>query len=135
MKLTTDGPLPQVELGPHLGGLKVLYQRAGGLVFQPITMVSAMTGAWATSPMVRDLFANSLVLYFGSVALLGVIVMAVYYMLILPSEQSFSQVQSQRPERSPLKRDTEALLTEVRELNDRLDEHGLELTVQAESDD
>lgn len=121
MKTSTDGPLPQFELGPHLGGLKVLYQRAGSLVFQPITMVSAMTGAWATSQMVRDLFLGSLVLYFGSVAVLGAVVMTSYYMFILPSEQSFNQVQSQRPERSPLKRDTEQIRAEIDELQEQLE--------------
>lgn len=129
METSNDGPLPQFELGPHLGGLKVLYQRAGSLVFQPVTMVSAMTGAWATSPMVQRLFLDSLLVYFGSVVLLGGVVMTTYYMFILPSEQSFNQVQSQRPERSPLKQDTETILGEIKELEGRLEKHGLEIEV------
>lgn len=129
MKISRDGPLPQFELGPHLGGLKVLYQRAGSLVFQPITMVSAMTGAWATSQTVRDLFMNSLIAYFGSVVVLGFVVMTAYYMFILPSEQSFNQVQSQRPERSPLKQDTENIREELEALNERLERHGLEMEI------
>lgn len=114
MKTSNDGPLPQFELGPHLGGLKVLYQRAGSLLFQPVTMAGAMMGAWGTNPGIRELFLNSLLLYFGSVVLMGGIVITVYYVAILPSEQSFNQGQSQRPERSPLKQDTEAILEEVR---------------------
>lgn len=136
MKYSTDGPLPQVELGPHLGGLKVLYQRAGSLVFQPITMVSAMTGAWATSQMVRDLFMGSLILYFGSVVVLGGVVMTAYYMFILPSEQSFNQTQSQRPERSPLKRDTEQIRAEVEELREELSDGELQqVGIATEADD
>lgn len=127
MKISRDGPLPQFELGPHLGGLKVLYQRAGSLVFQPITMVGAMMGAWGTNPGIRELFLNSLLVYFGTVAVVGVITVTLYYVAILPSEQSFNQGQSQRPERSPLKRDTEAIRSEVEALNTRLEKHGLEV--------
>lgn len=115
MKLSRDGWLPQVELGPRLGGLKVLYQRAGSLVFQPITMVGAMQAAWSTTPSLQAVFADSLLAYYGSVVLLGLAVMGFYYMVVLPSEQTFNQVQAHRSERSPLKRDTEAILDELRE--------------------
>lgn len=122
MKTNNDGPIPQFELGPKLGGLKVLYQRSGSLVFQPVTMVSAMVGAWSTSPTVRDLFLGSIVLYFGSVFVLGGLAMTAYYVAILPSEQRFNQTQSQRSIRSPLKRDTEAIRDELEEIKARLDD-------------
>lgn len=115
MKITRDGWLPQVELGPRIGGLKVLYQRAGSLVFQPITMVGAMQAAWSTTPALQALFGGYLWAYYGSVVLLGFAVMGLYYMAILPSEQTFNQVQAHRSERSPLKRDTEEILTVVKE--------------------
>lgn len=116
MKISTDGPLPQLELGPQIGGLKVLYQRAGSLIFQPITMAGAMMGAWGTNPGIRALFMGSLVLYFGAVALLGIIAITFYYVAVLPSEQSFNQGQAHRSERSPLKRDHEDIKAELSEL-------------------
>jgi hypothetical protein len=114
MKISRDGLLPQVELGPRLGGLKVLYQRAGSLVFQPVTMVSAMGAAWSTTPALQELFLSSFLVFVVAVAVFGLAVMGGYYMFVLPAEQRFNQVQSQRSERSPLKRDTEQIL-------DRLD--------------
>lgn len=106
MKFSRDGPLPQFELGPHLGGLKVLYQRSG-IIARMITMTSAMTAAWSTSGTLRGVFLGSFALFMAAafVVLLGW--MVVDYVLILPSEQSFQQGQSERAERSPLKRDTE----------------------------
>lgn len=126
MKVSRDGPVPQLELGPHIGGMKVLYQRAGSLLFQPVTMIGAMFGAWGTNPGIRALFQNSLILYFGSVTLAGVFVMMGYYMAVLPSEQSFNQGQSQRAERSPLKRDTETIREQLEVLNEQLSDEGLE---------
>lgn len=134
LETSNDGPIPQIELGPHIGGMKILYQRAGSLVFQPVTMVGAMTSAWATSETVRMLFLGSPYLYFGAVGILTAVAMVVYYVAILPSEQGFNQGQAQRAERSPLKRDTESILTELDALNDRLEERGLELDVSAISE-
>jgi hypothetical protein len=112
MKISRDGVLPQIELGPRVGGLKVLYQRAGSLVFQPVTMVSAMGAAWSTTPALQAVFGSFLV-FVLAVAVFGLAVMGGYYMIVLPAEQRFNQVQSQRSERSPLKRDTEAILDEI----------------------
>lgn len=120
MKISRDGPLPQFELGPHVGGLKVLYQRAGSIIFQPVTMTSAMMAAWGTNTAIRELFFNSLLLYFGSLTVVGLVWAAIYYSCVLPSEQSFNQGQSQRPERSPLKRDTEAIQTQIDNLEQQL---------------
>lgn len=114
--ITWDGPLPQVELGPFVGGMKQLYQRAGTLLFQPVTMVGAMMGAWGTNPGIRDLFHNSLAVYFGSVVFLGAAVMTLYYIAVLPSEQSFVQGQAHRAARSPLKRDTEDIISRLERL-------------------
>lgn len=118
MKISRDGVLPQVELGPRLGGLKVLYQRAGSLVFQPVTMVSAMGAAWSTTPALQEVFLGSFIVFLVAVAVFGLAVMGGYYMLVLPAEQRFNQVQSQRSERSPLKRDTEAILAELQARTD-----------------
>jgi len=115
MRISRDGVLPQVELGPRLGGLQVLYQRAGSLVFQPVTMISAMGAAWSTTPALQEVFAGSFLVFVLAVAVFGLAVMGGYYMFVLPAEQRFNQVQSQRAERSPLKRDTEQILEEVQE--------------------
>jgi hypothetical protein len=117
MKISRDGVLPQVELGPRLGGLKVLYQRAGSLVFQPVTMVSAMGAAWSTTPALQAVFGSFLV-FVLAVAMFGLAVMGGYYIIVLPAEQRFNQVQSQRSERSPLKRDTEAILAALEARSD-----------------
>jgi len=110
--------LPQWELGPRLGGLKVLLQR-GGFLMQMITMGSAMISAWATSRTLRAVFLDSVTLYFASTALLIAVWLVVYYSVILPSEQTFNQTQSQRPERSPLKRDTEQILERLEQVEQR----------------
>lgn len=114
MKISTDGVLPQFELGPNLGGLKVLYQRAG-VVMRTITMVSAMTSAWATSGTVRAVFGGSAAAFFGTALLIGVLWMVFDYVALIPSEQTFRNGQSERTERSPLKNDTEAILKELRD--------------------
>lgn len=117
MKVSRDGAVPQVEPEGagrrwliRLGGAKRLFQRAGGFVMQPITMLSAMTGAWATYAPLRQTFLGSEVLFFGSAAAVIGAWMLVYYALVLSAEQAWGQTQSQRAERSPLKRDTEELL-------------------------
>ena len=112
MKISRNGPIPQIELGPHLGGLKTLFQRSG-IISRMITMLSAMSAAWSTSATIRQLFGGEFVLFVGAaVAALGGW-MVVDYALILPSEQSFRQGQAHRSERSPVKRDTERILDEI----------------------
>ena len=108
MKISRDSVVPQLELGPRLGGLKVLYQRTG-TVAGVITMLSAMTAAYSTTPVLQEFFGSFPVFVMAAVATL-VVYMAVDFMAILPSEQRFLGVQAQRTERSPLKRDTEQIL-------------------------
>jgi len=114
MKISRNGPLPQLELGPHLGGAKSLFQRSG-IVARMITMASAMSAAWSTTPVLRDAFLGSFVLFgLAAVGALGAW-MVVDYVFILPSEQTFRQGQAHRSDRSPVKRDTEEILAELRE--------------------
>lgn len=119
MKISRDGVLPQFEIGPRLGGMKMLYQRSG-VVMRTITMISAMTSAWATSETVRNAFGESPVAFFGIAFVIGVVWMGIDYTVIIPSEQSFNQGQSQRSERSPLKQDTEDISTQLDELQEQL---------------
>jgi hypothetical protein len=101
-----------VELGPHLGGAKSLFQRSG-IVARMITMASAMSAAWSTTPLLRDVFLESFLLFgLAAVGALGAW-MVVDYTVILPSEQTFRQGQAHRSERSPVKRDTEQILAEL----------------------
>jgi len=115
MKISRDGVLPQLEpvggLGRwqvRLGAAKRLFQRSG-ILSRMITMWSAMTAAYSTTPLLQDIF-GSLVWFLVA----GTGALAVYggfdYVGLMPGEQAFGQTQSQRPERSPLKRDTEAIL-------------------------
>ena len=106
--MSRDGIFPQVELGPRLGGFKVLYQRTGA-VARVITMVSAMVAAYSTTPWLQDVF-GSFALFLATTITVLLIYMAIDFIVILPSEQRFLGVQAQRTERSPLKRDTEAIL-------------------------
>lgn len=108
-KLSKDGPLPQLELGPHLGGFKVLYQRSG-VIARMITMSSAMSAAWSTNAGLRDLFLNDWRLFALAAVATLVAWMVFDYMFLIPSEQSFRQGQAHRSERSPLKRDTEEII-------------------------
>lgn len=114
LTISRNGPLPQLELGPHLGAMKRLYQRAG-VVMNTITMLSAMTGAWATSGTLRRVFYGDPRLFFGTVAIVGVLWVVFDYMVLLPSEETFNNGQGERAERSPLKRDTEAILRHLKE--------------------
>lgn len=117
MKISYNGPIPQVELGPHLGGLKTLYQRSG-IIARMITMLSAMSAAWSTSATIRSLFVGEFALFVSAAALALVAWMVVDYTVILPSEQSFRQGQAHRSERSPVKRDTERILSQMRSVED-----------------
>lgn len=123
MKRSDDGPIPQLELGPHLGAFKVLYQRSG-IIARMITMLSAMSAAWSTTGVLRDVFAGSFIAFLGFAVLILLLWMVVDYTVIIPSEQSFNQGQSQRPERSPLKRDTEEIINRIDELETELGRRG-----------
>ncbi len=116
MKISRRGWIPQLEpdgrLGvwlTRLGGAKMLVQRSG-VVANKITMVSALSAAWATNPTIQDAFFGSFILYIGSafaaIGVYGIIDHAV----ILPGEQGYTQEQAHQAERSPLKRDTEEIL-------------------------
>lgn len=116
MKVSKDSVVPQLELGPRLGGLKQMYMRSG-VVTRPVTMVSAMTAAYSTTPYMKALF-GSFAAFVAFVALCIAAYMAFDFMVLYPSEQSFNQEQAQRAERSPLKRDTEEIKQRLDELGD-----------------
>lgn len=120
MKISRRGFVPQIEpegrVGKwltRLGGAKMLVQRSG-VVANKITMVGALTAAWGTNPGVRELFLGSFVLYIGSAFAFIACYALIDHFMILPGEQGYTQEQAHQAERSPLKRDTEAIL-------DRLD--------------
>lgn len=117
MKITWQGPLPQVELGPHLGGAKLLFMRSG-IVTRMITMLSAMSAAWSTSHTLRSLFGGSYLIFVGAALMAMAAWMVFDYTLILPSEQSFRQGQAHREERSPLKRDHDEMIEQLEEITD-----------------
>ncbi|SDR03362.1 hypothetical protein SAMN05216278_3362 [Halopelagius longus] len=80
-----------------------------------ITMVSAMSAAWSTTPVLRDAF-GTFWLFLSTAVLVLCAWMVFDYAVIYPSEQSFNQGQSQRAERSPLKRDTEEIKRRLKDL-------------------
>lgn len=115
MKISRDGILPQLEpvgnLGRwqvRLGAAKRLFQRSG-ILSRMITMWSAMTAAYSTTPLLQDVFGSLMWFLVAGTGALGVYG-AFDYIGLMPGEQAFGQTQSQRSERSPLKRDTEAIL-------------------------
>lgn len=116
MKISTDGPLPQLELGPHLGGAKLLFMRSG-IITRMITMFSAMGAFWSTSKTIRSVFGSFLLFVLAAIVAMGVW-MVIDYTLIYPSEQNFRQNQAHREERSPLKRDHEDILSQLEQLDD-----------------
>lgn len=127
MKISRDGLLPQLEpVGNagrwqmRLGAARRLFQRSG-ILSRIITMWSAMTAAYSTTPILQDVFGSLvgfLVVGTGALGLYG----AADYMGIMPGEQGFGQHQSQRAERSPLKRDTEGLHKRLDELEQTLED-------------
>lgn len=114
MKVSRDGVIPQFELGPRLGGFKVLYQRTG-TVARVITMVSAMIAAYSTTPVLQTLFGSFAAFFSVAVGVL-LVYMVIDFTVILPSEQRFLGAQAQRTERSPLKQDTECILERLDQL-------------------
>lgn len=119
MKISRDGWLPQFEpvgsLGPwlvRLGGFKVILQQSS-FPMQAVTMVNASIGAWATSHSLRSTFNHNPWLFAGVVTAALSAWLLLYVTVIYPGEQGFNQGQSQRSERSPLKRDTEAILEKL----------------------
>lgn len=106
--------LPQFELGPRIGGLKVLFQRSG-IVTRVITMLSAMSAAWSTSTTLREVFFESYLLFVAAAAVAVAGWMLVDYAVILPSEQTFRMGQAHRAERSPLKQDHDEILRRLDE--------------------
>lgn len=119
MKISRRGWIPQLEpdgrLGvwlTRLGGAKMLVQRSG-VVANKITMVSALTAAWATNPSIQDVFLGSFALYIGSAFLAIAVYGLVDHACILPGEQGYTQEQAHQASRSPLKRDTERILDQL----------------------
>lgn len=121
MKVSRDGVVPQLEpegrgrrMLIRLGGMKRILQQSS-FPMQAVTMVNASISAWATSTTLRGIFSGSFALFAGTVSTMLLAWLLLYFSVLLPGEQAWGQGQSQRTERSPLKRDTEAIL-------DRLDD-------------
>lgn len=127
MKISRDGWVPQLEpegsaepVLVRLGGAKRIMQQSS-FPMQAVTMVNASIGAWAASAWLRGVFWNDARLFAFTVGLGLIAWMVAYFSVILPGEQAWGQGQSQRTERSPLKRDTEEILTRLNELETELD--------------
>lgn len=123
MKFSRDGVIPQLEpegwVGTwqtRLGGARRLFQRSG-IVSRPITMWGAITAAWGSFDPLQTAFPSYGVFVGAAFLILGLWGI-VDFAGIMPGEQKFGQTQSQRTERSPLKRDTEEILTRL----DRIDQ-------------
>lgn len=114
MKISSNGRIPQLELGPYVGGVKLLFQRSG-IVTRLITMISAMSAFWSTNNTLRSLFGGNYPLFIGSALLVMAVWMVFDYVVILPSEQNFRQGEAHTKERSPLKRDHEEILRKLDE--------------------
>lgn len=115
MKISRDGLVPQLEpvgrLGEwqtRLGGVKRLLQRSN-IPLQLVIMANTSIAAWETSPTLRAVFYHDARLYAAAMAVGMALWMVFDFVALIPGEQNWGQTQSQRPERSPLKRDTEAI--------------------------
>jgi hypothetical protein len=116
MKLNRNGRIPQLELGPYIGGAKLLFQRSG-IVTRLITMISAMSAFWSTNATLRELFGGQYAMFIGAALALMGVWMVLDYTVILPSEQNFRQGEAHTEERSPLKRDHEELKRRLEEMD------------------
>lgn len=114
MKISKDGRIPQLELGPHIGGIKSLFQRSG-IVTRLITMISAMSAFWSTNDTLRNLFNGEYIIFIGAAFFAMGLWMVFDYTVVLPSEQNFRQGEAHTKERSPLKRDHEEILRKLDE--------------------
>lgn len=130
MKISRDGFLPQLEpegwaepVLVRVGGAKRIIQQSS-FPMQALTMANASISAWATSEWLRGLFLNSALLFAATVTLALGLWMTAYFVAILPGEQAWGQGQGQRSERSPLKRDTEAIRAQLEEVETKLDRDG-----------
>jgi len=116
MKLNRNGRIPQLELGPYIGGAKLLFQRSG-IVTRLITMISAMSAFWSTNATLRELFGGQYAVFIGAALAAMAAWMIVDYTVILPSEQNFRQGEAHTEERSPLKRDHEDIKRRLEEMD------------------
>jgi len=116
MKLNRNGRIPQLELGPYIGGAKLLFQRSG-IVTRLITMISAMSAFWSTNATLRELFGGQYAMFIGAALALMGVWMVFDYTVILPSEQNFRQGEAHTEERSPLKRDHEDIKRRLEEMD------------------
>jgi murein tripeptide amidase MpaA len=117
MKVSRDGRIPQLELGPYVGGAKLLFQRSG-IVTRLITMISAMSAFWSTNATLRGLFNGQYAVFIGAALAVMGVWMVFDYTVILPSEQNFRQGEAHTEERSPLKRDHEELKRRLEAMDD-----------------
>jgi len=117
MKITSNGRIPQLELGPYVGGVKLLFQRSG-IVTRLITMISAMSAFWSTNNTIRELYAGSYTAFIATALVMMGAWMIIDYTVILPSEQNFRQNEAHTSERSPLKQGQEEILAELRQNDD-----------------
>jgi len=114
MKISSDGRVPQLELGPYIGGAKLLFQRSG-IVTRLITMISAMSAFWSTNNTIRAAFQGNYVAFIAAAFVAMGVWMIFDYTVIFPSEQNFRQNEAHTEERSPLKRDHERILQRLKD--------------------
>lgn len=127
MKLSDDGLIPQVEPEGgvenalvRMGGAKRLLQRSS-FPMQSFVMFNTSVTVWVTSPTVRSWFMNDIRLFVATVALGFMVWFLADWALLIPGEQAWNQGQSQRSERSPLKRDTEAIRERLEQMEEQLE--------------
>lgn len=114
MKISSNGRIPQLELGPYIGGAKLLFQRSG-IVTRMITMLSAMSAFWSTNNTIRVAFSGNYVLFIATAFIAMGLWMIFDYTVVFPSEQNFRQNEAHTKERSPLKRDHREILRRLDE--------------------
>jgi len=120
MKISDNGRIPQLELGPYLGGAKLMFQRSG-IVTRLITMISAMSAFWSTNNTLRMAYNGNYPAFIATALVLMGVWMVFDYTIILPSEQNFRQGEAHTSERSPLKRGHDEILARLDRIENERD--------------
>lgn len=119
--------LPQVELGPRVGGIKELATR---LSFYNGIINSLMVAAlyYGENPIVPylDVSLQSLIpsmLFFYGILLAGAVILGfIEHVFVIKAQAEYNQLQQFGESISPIRRDVHQLQTAIDELSEKLDE-------------
>lgn len=119
--------LPQLELGPRIGGAKELATRV--TFYNGIANTLMVAGVYyASNPVVPGTPSRlqsvvpSVAFFYGLLVLGGIAAMVFEHVMMVRAQAEYNQLQQFGENVSPLRRDVVELAERVEDLHDRLDE-------------